>query len=73
MKAKLEFELPEDQYEFEVASNAHKYKRCLEDFDNYLRSRLKYETIQTEEIFNCLQEVRNKLHEIIEENEAPII
>jgi hypothetical protein len=42
MKAKLIFNLPEDQYEFKHACNGTKYISALEDIANMIRSKLKY-------------------------------
>lgn len=73
MKAILEFNLPEEQDDFEVASKAYRYKISLEDFDNYLRARLKYEDISDEKIYECIENIRNKLHEILNENDASVL
>jgi hypothetical protein len=42
MKAVLEFDLPEENIEFQSAINGHKYKRAIWDFDQLLRSEMKY-------------------------------
>jgi len=42
MKATLEFDMPEDQPEFETAINAHKMKSLLLDFGEQLRAWDKY-------------------------------
>jgi hypothetical protein len=57
MKAKLEFDLPEEQDDFEVASNGWKYRSVLFDLDNFLRNKLKYEKL-TEEQYKAYSEVR---------------
>lgn len=72
MKAILEFNLPEEQEEFRIASNAMNYRMALTDFDNYLRAKLKYEVIPNVELYDTLSEVRQKLNEICQENEVPI-
>jgi len=72
MKATLEFELPEEKEDFEMASNAYKYRMALTDFDNYLRAKLKYEELPNESIYEALSEARQKLNEICEENEVSI-
>jgi len=73
MKATIEFTLPEEQEDFQIAVNAYKYKMSLEDFDSYLRARLKYEDIPDERIYQCIQDIRNKLHAVINENEISIL
>ena len=60
MKAKLEFDLPEEQDDFEVASNGWKYCSVLFDLDNFLRNKLKYEKL-TEEQDKAYSEVRELL------------
>ena len=42
MKAIIEFELPEDQNEYEKANNANKMYMALWDIKQLLRSKLKY-------------------------------
>lgn len=67
MKAILEFNLPEDQSEYDLAINGIKYYSALSDIREWLRRRLKYESeLMTppyraafeemqEEFFNILQ------------------
>ena len=43
MKATLSFQLPEDQDDFTLATNAAKYFGALWDFQNYLREKVKYQ------------------------------
>ena len=42
MKATIEFELPEDQDQYEIANNASKMYLALWDIKQLLRSKLKY-------------------------------
>jgi len=42
MKATLEFDLPEEREEFDMASHAADYYSALCDIDNHLRSIVKY-------------------------------
>ena len=42
MKAILEFNLPEEQVDFEAAAQGMQWKRVVWDFDQMLRNRLKY-------------------------------
>jgi len=58
MKAILEFNLPEENEEFESASNGWKYKSLLCEFDNFLRNKIKYEDLKDEdyEIYNNVRE-----------------
>ena len=51
MKATIEFNLPEDQTEFEIANNANKYYSALFKFQQYLRNKLKHEDLSDDRIF----------------------
>ena len=66
MKAILEFNLPEDKEDFDFANNAVNYYSALVEFDQWLRSEYKYNG--NESMF----EVRQKLNEIINENNIKI-
>jgi len=44
MKAILKFELPEEQYEFNMAITAHTMHTVIFDMHNFLRNKLKYES-----------------------------
>lgn len=59
-KAILEFNLPEEQEDHKIALHGLDYKIALEDMENYLRGRLKYEGL-SEEVRNALQEARDHL------------
>lgn len=49
MKATIEFNLPEDQTEFDMATNANKYYSALFNFQQYLRNKLKHEDLTPEQ------------------------
>ena len=66
MKAIIEFNLPEDKEDFDFATNAVNYYSALVEFDQWLRSEYKYNG--NEPMF----EVRQKLNEIINENNIKI-
>ena len=61
MKAILIFNLPEDNQEFELATKASKMYCTLWELDNWLRQEIKYKDKE-------LDEVRDKLHELMKEN-----
>ena len=63
MKAILEFDLPEDKEEFEVASKAMDWSILAWDIDQFIRNKIKYE--QDRE--GVLQLVRNELNFQMEE------
>jgi hypothetical protein len=66
MKATLEFYLPEDQEHFNHASNGFNYYMALVEMDQWLRAEYKYNGKED------MYEVRNKLREIILENNVKI-
>ena len=66
MKATLEFNLPEDIDDFNHATNGFNYYMALVEMDEWLRAEYKYN--DKEEMY----EVRNKLREIISENNVEI-
>ena len=58
MKAILEFDLPEDKEEFEVASKAMDWSILAWDIDQFIRNKIKYEQDRD----GVLQLVRNELN-----------
>ena len=62
MKATLTFNLPEETDEHQLALNAGKVLGAIQDFDNYLRAKLKYEELSETES-QIYRAVRDKLHE----------
>ena len=67
MKAKLEFNLPEEKDEFDYACNGLKYCAALGELDNFLRSKIKYDQNLTDEQYKVYEDVRSKLWEILNE------
>lgn len=76
-KVILEFNLPEEQVEFDLANAASKLSSTLYEFDQWLRSELKYGP--SIEYTNKLKEedaldiARSKLYEIMNEHEVASI
>ena len=62
MKAILEFNLPEDNQEFELMSKALKMYSTLWDLDVWLRGEIKYNDKEHLEV------VRDKLRELMNDN-----
>ena len=64
MKGTLEFNLPEDQNEFETCQNGFKYLGAIQDFDNELRQIIKYggEGV-SKDTLEAYAEIRKKLHD----------
>ena len=61
MKATLEFNLPEDEFDLSNAINGNKFKLILWDMDQHLRSIAKYS--ENEEEVRVAEELRDKLQE----------
>ena len=69
MKAILEFNLPDDQIEFDDAVNGNKWKVFAWEFDQWLRSQTKYAPdSQSGEYTNALYEAREKFYEMLNES-----
>lgn len=62
-KAILEFELPQETEEFELAQNGGKYKAALDNLDSWLRAMDKYENKRSVTV----KEAREKLRELMNE------
>jgi len=69
MKGILEFDLRDDQKEFETACNAGKYKSLIWDLDQFLRNEVKFNDNLNVHTVNAYQAIRDKIHlELIENN-----
>ena len=71
MKATLEFNLPEDNSEFELATNGSKMHIVLWEMDQWLRAQYKYMPDEefTQDRYDAYLESREKLRELcIEHN-----
>lgn len=68
MKAILEFELPEDQEEYEYAVNAEKMYSALYDINQLIRSKLKYNPDSLTDIeFKQWEIMQDKFYLILDE------
>ena len=66
MKAILEFNLPEDQEQFEDASNGWKWSLLVWELDQHLRNETKYAPDSTSpEKYQAYCKVRDILHEML--------
>lgn len=61
-KVILEFDKYEEQEGYRDAINGTIYLGILQEFDNYLRGRLKYEELPSE-VHTALADARTRLHE----------
>lgn len=66
-KITLTFQLPDEQEDLDTALKANSIEITINDMDNYLRSKLKYEPLSELE-YKIYEEIREKLHELMREN-----
>jgi len=69
MKAVLEFNLPDDQHEFNNAANGYKWHLAMWELDQHLRTHTKYasDATSTDKV-EALYETRDKLWSIMSEH-----
>ena len=67
MKAILEFALPEETHEHEFAVKGWKFALALNEYDQWLRSVLKYDEL-SELDYDIYEICRDKLRTIIDDN-----
>lgn len=67
MKAKLEFDLPEDEEQFNVASKAMDWALIAWDIEQQCRDWVKYDNHQFKTIEEALQGVRDIINEAMDE------
>ena len=70
MKAILEFNLPEDHIDFELAVNGAKAQSTLWEMDQWLRAQYKYmpDDEYSKDKYETFEKCRDKLREIMFEN-----
>ena len=66
MKAILEFNLPDDDHEFEMATKGAHFHSVLWEMDQYLRGKIKYAPDDmSDDTLKTFEESRSQLHEIM--------
>jgi hypothetical protein len=68
MKAILEFNLPEDQPEFNTAIKGSDWKHVCWEMDQYLRKRVKYDDGLTEEQLEVYEDMRGEFWRMMKES-----
>ncbi len=69
MKAILEFNLPDDQVEFDLANNGRNFWSVLWELDQDLRAKTKYAPDDLpQDKYDAYQEIRDRLYELLSEN-----
>jgi hypothetical protein len=67
MKATIEFNLPEDQAEYDLANKAQDMAHALNDVRNYLRQKVKYEPMNDTEWKVC-DDIYQEFYRLLEQN-----
>ena len=68
MKAILEFNLPEDNEEFTMATKVSSYSVALWEISQFLRSEIKYNEQLSEDAYDQVVKIREKFHDILNDN-----
>ena len=69
MKAILEFNLPDDQIEFDLANNGRNFWSVLWELDQDLRAKTKYAPDDLpQDKYDAYQEIRDRLYELLSEH-----
>lgn len=69
MKAILEFNLPEDKVEYELANNASKMFHTLWEMKQWLRGQVKYAPDEmSQEAYDAFEQCKVKLNELLIDN-----
>ena len=69
MKAILEFNLPDDQQDFDLAVSSMKFWSVLFDLDQSLRAKTKYAPDNLpQDKYDAYQEIRDELRELMSNN-----
>jgi len=71
MKATIEYNLPDDQFEFDNAVKSNKMWHALTEIKDELRRIWKYEDLK-ENQYEMVERIREKFFEILQENEINI-
>ena len=72
MKATLEFNLPEEQYEFNNAIKGGDWKHVCWEMDQYLRKHIKYDESLSEEQLRVYEGIREELYSFMIENKVDL-
>jgi hypothetical protein len=67
MKAVLEFDLPEDNSDFQAAINGNNYKNAIWDFDQLLRAEMKHKEL-SDDTYQAYKYCRDELRKILAED-----
>lgn len=68
MDAMLNFDLPEDNFEFQCAINGIALRRSICDFQEYMRQMYKYNERISDDEKKMIQHLREQFQEMLEDN-----
>lgn len=68
MTATLSFNLPEDRYEFDAAVQGDLWRSALNELDQELRNRIKYEENKNALCPNTMSFIRERISELLAAN-----
>jgi hypothetical protein len=68
MKAILEFDLPDDQADFDLANKGGKYYFVLWEMDQWYRSKIKYDGTLSDEQYKMYEDSREHLRGLMYDN-----
>ena len=73
MKAILEFNLPEDQTEYQMVNDASKMFSVIWDMKQWLRSQTKYAPdSMSDDTYKAFEECRERLNELLADNRVDL-
>ena len=72
MKAVLEYNLPDEQIEFELVYNGIRYLAALKNFSFYLRKHIKYNPSKNKYRNETFLEVQKEFFDILSEQEITL-
>jgi len=65
MEAILKFTLPDEQSDFELATDGYKWQLVAWELNQWLRSQIKYAPEEmSQDVYDAFEQSREKLHEI---------
>lgn len=64
-KLKIEFNLPEEQHEADIVTNAHKLHNAIHEFMNHIRNKKKHGSDEEQEAY---ESVSKAFYDCIEDN-----
>jgi len=73
MKATLEFNLPDDQEDFNIALDGSKWALSMWRLDQWLRSQIKHPSEgMSDDTYKAFEDARDQLYEILNENQLKL-